>query len=106
MSEWMHQARAEAWRRYPEGWDPYNEEPVDDWGYSECQREAFVAGVDWADAREALLSDEAVERAALGIHASHDRGDWDEELPVVQDEYLDMARAALAAALGEDESNE
>ena len=56
--------------------------------------------------REALLSDEAVERAALGIHASHDRGDWDEELPVVQDEYLDMARAALAAALGEDESNE
>ena len=56
--------------------------------------------------REALLSDEAVERAAHGIHASHDRGDWDEELPVVQDEYLDMARAALAAALGEDESNE
>ena len=60
-----------------------------------------------ADAlRETLLSDEAVERAALGIHASHDRGDWDEELPVVQDEYLDMARSALAAALGEDESNE
>ena len=56
--------------------------------------------------REALLSDEAVEQAALGIHASHDRGDWDEELPVVQDEYRDMARAALTAALGEDESNE
>ena len=53
-----------------------------------------------------LTSDESVERAALGIHASHDRGDWDEELPVVQDEYLDMARAALAAALGEGESNE
>ena len=64
----------------------------------------FVRGARWM--REALLSDEAVERAALGIHASHDRGDWDEELPVVQDEYLDMARAALAAALGEDESNE
>ena len=53
--------------------------------------------------REALLSDEAVERAARGIHASHDRGDWDEELPVVQDEYRDMARAALTAAMGEDE---
>ena len=65
---------------------------------------AFLDGARWM--REALLSDEAVERAALGIHASHDRGDWDEELPVVQDEYLDMARAALAAALGEDESNE
>ena len=56
--------------------------------------------------REALLSDESIEQAALGIHASHDRGDWDEELPVVQDEYLDMARAALAAALGEDEGDE
>ena len=65
---------------------------------------AFLDGARWM--REALLSDEAVERAALGIHASHDRGDWDEELPVVQDEYLDMARAALAAALGEDEGDE
>ena len=49
MSERMDQARAEAWRRYPEGWDPYNEEPVDDWGYSRVQREAFCAGVEWAD---------------------------------------------------------
>ena len=65
---------------------------------------AFLDGARWM--REVLLSGEAVERAALGIHASHDRGDWDEELPVVQDEYLDMARAALTAALGEDESNE
>ena len=60
---------------------------------------AFLDGARWM--REALLSDEAVERAALGIHASHDRGDWDEELPVVQDEYLDMARAALTAAIGD-----
>lgn len=63
-----------------------------------------VRGARWQ--REVLLSDESVERVMLGIHASHDRGDWDEELPVVQDECLDMARAALAAALGEDESNE
>ena len=65
---------------------------------------AFLDGARWM--REALLSDESIEQAALGIHASHDRGDWDEELPVVQDEYLDMARAALAAALGEDEGDE
>ena len=52
--------------------------------------------------REALLSDEAVERAARGIQASHDRGDWDEELPVVQDEYRDMARTAFAAAIGDE----
>lgn len=44
------QAAAEAWRRYPEGWDPYHEEPVDDWGYSACQRQAFQRGVEWADA--------------------------------------------------------
>ena len=56
--------------------------------------------------RKLLLSDETVERAARGIHASHDRGDWDEELPVVQDEYRDMARVALSAALGEDEGDE
>ena len=65
---------------------------------------AFLDGARWM--REALLSDESIEQAALGIHASHDRGDWDEELPVVQDEYRDMARAALTAALGEDESDE
>ena len=71
---------------------------------SDHMADAFHDGARWM--REALLSEESIERAALGIHASHDRGDWDEELPVVQDEYLDMARAALAAALGEDESNE
>ena len=64
----------------------------------------YLGGVN--DLRNHMLSSDSIERAALGIHASHDRGDWDEELPVVQDEYLDMARAALAAALGEDESNE
>ena len=71
---------------------------------SDHMADAFHEGARWQ--REALLSEESVERAMLGIHASHDRGDWDEELPVVQDEYLDMARAALAAALGEDENDE
>ena len=66
--------------------------------------DAFHDGARWM--REALLSEESIEQAALGIHASHDRGDWDEELPVVQDEYRDMARAAMAAALGEDEGDE
>ena len=49
MSERRQQARAKAWRRYPEEWDPYNEGAVDDWGYSKGQREAFCAGVEWAD---------------------------------------------------------
>lgn len=64
-------------------------------------QEAHRRGARWQ--RQALLSDETVERAAHGIHASHDRGDWDEELPVVQDEYRAMARAALTAAIGDDD---
>ena len=90
MSDRRQRARAEAWRRFPEGWDPCNEEPVDDWGYSECQREAFVAGVEWADAREALLSDEAIERAADILEA------------LDGDDYLTVARVALTAAIGGD----
>ena len=96
-------------------WDELFEDRLADAGHLVCAIDEAGDHVTLAEApvgevvrvvREALLSDEAVERAALGMHASHDRGDWDEELPVVQDEYLDMARAALAAALGEDESNE
>ena len=68
---------------------------------SDHMADAFHAGAHWQ--REALLSEETVMRMARGIQASHDRGDWDEELPVVQDEYRDMARAALTAAMGEDE---
>ena len=49
---------------------------------------------------EALLSDESVERAARGIHASHDRGDWEHEPAEVLNEYLAMARVALTAAIG------
>ena len=63
-------------------------------------QEAHRRGARWQ--REVLLSDETVERAARGIQASHDRGDWDEELPVVQDEYRDMARTAFAAAIGDE----
>ena len=57
-----------------------------------------MSGARWQ--REALLSDDMIERAARGIHASRDRGDWEHEPQAVQDEYLDMARAALTAALG------
>lgn len=61
----------------------------------------FMAGVRWQC--EALLSDDMIERAARGIHASHDRGDWEHEPQAVQDEYLDMARAALTAAIEGDQ---
>lgn len=63
MSDRAAEARAEAERRYPESWDHYNDEPVDDWGYSECQREAFCAGVVWADANP---KPHTITREALG----------------------------------------
>ena len=63
-------------------------------------QEAHRRGARWQ--REALLSDETVERAAHGIHASHDRGwHFDAEDHAVQDEYRAMARAALTAATGD-----
>ena len=60
-----------------------------------------------ADAlREAVLSDEAVERAARALCAAAGENPdsnelWDEEPPWLS--YTDEARAALAAALGDDD---
>ena len=67
--------------------------------------DAFVEGARWQ--RQALLSDEAVGRAARVLCAaageSPDSNElWDEEPPWLH--YTDEARAALAAALGEDET--
>lgn len=55
---------------------------------------------------EALLADESVERAARELCAAAGENPdsnelWDEEPPWM--DYTDEARAALAAALGEDE---
>ena len=68
---------------------------------SDHMADAFHDGARWM--RQALLSDETVERAAHGIHASHDRGDWEHEPAEVLDEYLNMARVALTAAIGDDD---
>lgn len=38
----------EALERYPEPWDAYNECRVDDWGYTEVERSAFIEGARWA----------------------------------------------------------
>ena len=48
MSEFRERAREHANENYGVGWDPYEEEPVDDYGFSEAQRQAFMAGADWA----------------------------------------------------------
>ena len=79
----------------------------DFWGYSDqsdAQDDGFENGARWQ--REALLSDDAVERAARELCAAAGENPdsnelWDEEPPWM--DYTDEARAALAAALGEDE---
>jgi hypothetical protein len=35
---------ARAFLAYPEPWDFENDEPVDDWGYAEAERRAYIAG--------------------------------------------------------------
>ena len=93
-------------------WDELFEDRLADAGHLVCAIDEAGDHVTLVEApvgevvrvvREALLSDEAVERAAHGIHASHDRGDWEHEPAEVLDEYLNMARAALTAAIGDDD---
>ena len=67
----------------------------------------FRQGAAWQ--REALLSDETVERVARVLCAAAGENPdsnelWNEEPPWLY--YTDEARAALAAALGEDENDE
>ena len=72
---------------------------------SDHMADAFHAGARWQ--REALLSDESVERAAQSLFY----GDIDPDLDVtwatahegVRAEYLEVARAALTAAIGGDD---
>ena len=58
--------------------------------------------------REALLSDEAVERAARALYET-DRAEYDGDKPwpprphFIEDMYRDRARAALTAAIGDDD---
>jgi hypothetical protein len=54
-------ASEEAFKRYQGDWDSYNEERVDDWGYTECERRAFVAGAEFAAEK---LRDVAITQAA------------------------------------------
>lgn len=54
-------ARGEAFNRY-DGDRQYNdltgqEESFDDWGYSECERRAFIAGVEWLLGQDASHAD-------------------------------------------------
>lgn len=49
-------ARESAASKYQGDWDAFEQEPVDDWGYSEGERKAHVAG--WEAARTHLAAQE------------------------------------------------
>lgn len=61
-------AAEEAFKRYQGDWDSYNEERVDDWGYTECERRAFVAGAMFAGEKLGELA--ITQAAAIGWDAA------------------------------------
>ena len=70
---------------------------------SDHMADAFHEGARWQ--REALLSDESVERAARALYET-DRAEYDGDKPwpprphFIEDMYRERARAALTAAIG------
>ena len=68
----------------------------------------FIARVKAEALREALLSDETVERAARALYET-DREEYDGDKPwppwpqFIEDMYRERARAALTAAIGGDD---
>ena len=72
---------------------------------SDHMADAFHEGARWQ--REALLSDETVERAARALHET-DREEYDGDKPwpprphFIEDMYRERARAALTAAIGDE----
>ena len=71
---------------------------------SDHMADAFHEGARWQ--REALLSDESVERAARALYET-DRAEYDGDKPwpprphFIEDMYRERARAALTAAIGD-----
>ena len=89
---WDEKAEAVAMALYP-----------DDSERHRLRRGAAVAGFLYGSGAALTWASnaEAVKRAARGIHDSHDRGcQFEAEDHAVQDEYREMARAALTAAIG------
>ena len=96
-------------------WDELFEDRLADAGHLVCAIDEAGDHVTLAEApvgevvrvvREALLSDDAVERAARALCAAAGENPdsnelWDEEPPWLS--YADEARAALTAAIGDDD---
>lgn len=66
----MSDARTEALARFPYPVDVHTGEPVDDWGYEQYAREAFIAGAEWQAERIAQV----IEAEADGTDGSYADG--------------------------------
>ena len=74
--------------KYRGDWDAFQREPVDDWGYSEAERRAHIAG--WKAARDHLAAQEPTDAECIAFwHAFEDAAD---------ETNMENIRAALSAA--------
>ena len=66
-------ARAEAEKRHQGDWDPFEQGPIDDWGFAEAERRAFVTGAVWARthlfAQEPTDAEVEAAQAEVVLHA-------------------------------------
>ena len=51
--------------KYRGDWDAFQREPVDDWGYSEAERRAHIAG--WKAARDHLAQQEPTDAECIHV---------------------------------------
>ena len=87
--------------KYQGDWDSFEQEPVDDYGLSESERRAHIAG--WEAARTHLAAQEPtdaeVEAAAEGMWDRYgNRGMWKHAPDRLRLAFRADARAALSAA--------
>lgn len=97
--EVTQRARAEAYRRYDSDRNVSEitgeEESVDDWGYADTARQAFIAGAQWQASRP--FTEEDVEAAAIALHDVDEVkvGPW--QFCRHKEAHREQARAALDA---------
>lgn len=88
-------ARDEAFTRYTGDVDVVTGAPMDDYGYADCKRRAFIAGAAWQSERP--VTDAEVEAGARSLcESSKELLPWKEAIPT--DYFKAEARAVLEAA--------
>ena len=88
--------------KYQGDWDPFEQDPVDDYGLSESERQAHIAG--WKAARAHLAQQEPTDAEVLAaLNADYALRFGPSNLPADSlepygDKHVQIMRAALVAA--------